>query len=55
MTAQANQTKGQECPITVIDEDALKRAIQKAKEIADANTEKYRRVHSTLRQRNKKP
>lgn len=30
------------------DEDALKRAIQKAKEIADANPEKYRRVHPTL-------
>lgn len=44
MTAQANQTKGQECPITVIDQAALKRAIQKAKEIADAHPEKYRRV-----------
>lgn len=48
MTAQTNLTKGQECPATVSDEDALKRAIQKAKEIADANPEKYRRVHSTL-------
>ena len=47
MTAQNNQTKGQECPVIFIDEDALKRAIQKAKVIADANPEKYRRVHST--------
>ncbi|EQA1592548.1 hypothetical protein QEU86_RS00305 [Enterobacter hormaechei] len=44
MTAQASPTKVQECPITVIVEDALKRAIQKAKEIADAHPEKYRRV-----------
>lgn len=48
MTAQTNQTKGQESPVTVIDEEALKRAIQKAKEIADANPEKYRRVYPTL-------
>ncbi|WP_181426913.1 hypothetical protein [Pantoea ananatis] len=48
MTAETNLTKGQECLVTVIDEDALKRAIQKAKEIADANPEKYRRVHRTL-------
>lgn len=48
MTAETNLTKGQKCPVTVIDEDALKRAIQKAKEIADANPEKYRRVHPTL-------
>ncbi|MGX3291591.1 hypothetical protein ACWJSQ_26135, partial [Klebsiella pneumoniae] len=48
ITAQSSQTKGQESPVTVIDEDALKRAIQKAKEIADANPEKYRRVHLTL-------
>lgn len=44
MTAQTNRTKGGEYPITVIDEAALKRAIQKAKEIADAHPEKYRRV-----------
>lgn len=44
MTAQTNRTKGGECPITVIDEAALKRAIQKAKEIADAHPEKYCRV-----------
>ncbi|EMW1203964.1 hypothetical protein [Enterobacter hormaechei] len=48
MTAQTNLTKGQECPLTVIDEGALKRAIQKAKDIADANPEKYRRIHPTL-------
>ena len=48
MTAQSCQTKGQESPVTAIDEDALKRAIQKAKEIADATPEKYRRVHPTL-------
>ncbi|CAH5862238.1 MULTISPECIES: hypothetical protein [Enterobacteriaceae] len=33
-----------ECPVHVIDEEALKRAIAKAKEIADAEPEKYRRV-----------
>ncbi|MCQ4340240.1 hypothetical protein [Enterobacter asburiae] len=33
-----------ECPVQVIDEEALKRAIAKAKELADANPEKYRRV-----------
>ncbi|WP_265349476.1 MULTISPECIES: hypothetical protein [Enterobacteriaceae] len=33
-----------ECPVNVIDEVALKRAIIKAKELADANPEKYRRV-----------
>ncbi|MEE9683227.1 hypothetical protein V4841_04220 [Lelliottia amnigena] len=44
MIAQTNQAKGQVCPVTVIDEAALKRAIQKAKEIADAHPEKYRRV-----------
>ncbi|MCW9388578.1 hypothetical protein N5I76_12325 [Klebsiella quasipneumoniae] len=48
MTAQTNLTKGQEYPVTVIDEGALKRAIQKAKDIADANPEKYRRIHPTL-------
>ncbi|EJD0359332.1 hypothetical protein V1604_08210 [Enterobacter hormaechei subsp. xiangfangensis] len=48
MTAQSSQTKGQESPVTFIDEGALKRAIQKAKDIADANPEKYRRVHPTL-------
>ncbi|EIY5222231.1 MULTISPECIES: hypothetical protein [Klebsiella] len=48
MTAQSSQTKEQESPVTVIDEDALKRAIQKAKEIADATPEKYRQVHPTL-------
>lgn len=48
MTAQPHhQAKGQQCPITVIDEAALQRAILKAKEIADANPEKYRRVNST--------
>ena len=44
MTVQTNQNKGREFPATVIDEAALKRAIQKAKEIADAHPEKYRRV-----------
>lgn len=33
-----------ECPVDVIDEEALKRAIAKAKEIADADLEKYRPV-----------
>ena len=48
MTVQTHhQAKGQECPITVIDEAALQRAIGKAKEIADANPEKYRRVNAT--------
>jgi hypothetical protein len=31
-------------PQTIIDEAALQRAIKKAKELADANPEKYRRV-----------
>lgn len=31
-------------PIHVIDEKALKRAIKKAKELADAEPEKYRRI-----------
>lgn len=44
MTAQTNKAKGRECPTTIIDEAALKRAIQKAQEIADAHPEKYRRV-----------
>ncbi|MDU6224221.1 MAG: hypothetical protein E6625_01410 [Enterobacter asburiae] len=33
-----------ECPVNVIDEEALKRAIAKAKELAEANPEKYHRV-----------
>lgn len=33
-----------ECPVHVIDEEALKRAIEKAKELANADPEKYRRV-----------
>jgi len=33
-----------ECPVNVIDEEALKRAIAKAKALAEANPEKYRRV-----------
>lgn len=36
--------KGQQCPIHVIDEAALQRAIAKAKELAAANPEKYRRI-----------
>lgn len=36
--------KGGECPVHVIDEKALKRAIKKAKELADAEPEKYRRI-----------
>lgn len=36
--------KGGECPIHVIDEKALKRAIKKAKELADAEPEKFRRI-----------
>lgn len=44
MKAQTNQTKGQECPVTFIHKAALKRAIQKAKEITDAHPVKYRRV-----------
>jgi D-serine deaminase-like pyridoxal phosphate-dependent protein len=47
MTAQPTRPRAR-VPVTVIDEDALKRAIQKAKEIADANPEKYRQVHPTL-------
>lgn len=39
--------QGQQCPIPPIDEEALKRAIAKAKEVADANPARYRRVHST--------
>jgi D-serine deaminase-like pyridoxal phosphate-dependent protein len=33
-----------ECPVHVVDEEALKRAIAKAKELADADPEKYRRI-----------
>lgn len=33
-----------ECPVQVIDEESLKRAIAKAKELADANPKKYRRI-----------
>lgn len=36
--------KGHECPITIIDEAALQRAIKKARELADAGPKKYRRV-----------
>jgi hypothetical protein len=42
MTATAK--KGGECLVHVIDEKALKRAIKKAKELADAEPEKYRRI-----------
>lgn len=40
----ATPKKGGECPARVIDEKALKRAIKKAKELADAEPEKYRRI-----------
>ncbi|MEA4538320.1 hypothetical protein VBQ28_09340 [Klebsiella pneumoniae] len=40
----AKPKKGDECPIHVIDEKALKRAIKKAKELAEAEPEKYRRI-----------
>lgn len=33
-----------ECPVNVINEEALKRAIAKAKELANTDPEKYRRV-----------
>ena len=33
-----------ECPVHIIDEVVLKRAIAKAKELADAEPEKYRRI-----------
>lgn len=42
MTATAK--KGGECLVHVIDKKALKRAIKKAKELADAEPEKYRRI-----------
>ncbi|HHJ4374000.1 hypothetical protein [Klebsiella quasipneumoniae] len=40
----ATSKKGGECPVYVIDEIALKRAIKKAKKLADAEPEKYRRI-----------
>ncbi|CAM6853161.1 MULTISPECIES: hypothetical protein [Enterobacteriaceae] len=40
----ATSKKGGECPVHVFDEIALKRAIKKAKELADAEPEKYRRI-----------
>ena len=42
MTTASN--KGGECPVHVIDEKALKRAIEKSKELANADPEIYRRV-----------
>ncbi|MFV9346905.1 hypothetical protein ABQ428_05225 [Citrobacter freundii] len=40
----ATSKKGGKCPVHAIDEKALKRAIKKAKELADAEPEKYRRI-----------
>lgn len=37
-------SKGRQCPEQEIDLEALKRAVDKAKEIADANPKKYRWV-----------